>query len=345
MQRASPVNDRSAWYGCDLAKDHGWIHTFSPAELADLDTALRQVVREKRPLEAIDRASFPLPALAPRLAEILAEIQRGRGFVLLRGLQVERYSDEEASIIYWGVGSHLGTPVKQNVAGDLLGHIRDFGKKWGELGVRGYETNGHLIFHTDFSDMVGLLCLRRPKSGGYSRISSAMTVYNELLKQYPEHLSVLHRGFRYIKRDAVETASPVTDEVPVFGRADGLLSCRIVRERIDSAYKRIGQPLTREETAALDAFAAVAGSPRVCLDMEFRPGDMQFLNNYTILHSRTAYEDGELFRERRHLLRLWLTSYGQRRPLAANFPQANGYATTGSAVPVGARELGLVPAA
>jgi len=345
MERAALVKDRSAWLGSDLAGDQSWIYPFTPAELDDLDTALRQVIRKKIPLEAIDRASFPLPTLAPRLAAILSEIQRGRGFVLLRGLQVERYSDEEAGIIYWGVGSHLGVPVKQNVSGDLLGHIRDFGKKWGELGVRGYETNGHLIFHTDFSDMVGLLCLRRPKSGGFSRISSAMTVYNELVKLMPEHLPVLHRGFRYIKRDAVETASPVTENVPVYGRAGDVLSCRIVRERIDSAYKRIGQPLAPEEVAALDAFAAIAGSSRVCLDMEFRPGDMQFLNNYTVLHSRTSYEDGDLFRERRHLLRLWLTSHGERRPLAEGFPQSNGYATAGSAVPVGAAEMGLVPAA
>lgn len=344
MQASSGVNDRSAWLGSDLAKDQSWIVTFTPAELADLDTALRDVVRKKLPLEAVDRETFPLPTLAPRLAQVLTEIQQGRGFVLLRGLQVERYSDEEAGIIYWGVGSHLGTPVRQNVAGDLLGHIRDFGKKWGDLGVRGYETNGHLIFHTDFSDMVGLLCLRPPKSGGASRIASSMTVYNELLRDHPEHIKVLHRGFRYIKRDAVDTASPVTENVPVYGRVDNVLSCRIVRERIDSAYRRIGQPLSPEETAALDAFAATAGSPRVCLDMEFRPGDMQFLNNYTVLHSRAAYQDGELFRERRHLLRLWLTSHGKRRPLAPGFPQSNGYATVKTGVPVGAVELGLVPA-
>ena len=194
MQASSGVNDRSAWLGSDLAKDQSWIVTFTPAELADLDTALRDVVRKKLPLEAVDRETFPLPTLAPRLAQVLTEIQQGRGFVLLRGLQVERYSDEEAGIIYWGVGSHLGTPVRQNVAGDLLGHIRDFGKKWGELGVRGYETNGHLIFHTDFSDMVGLLCLRPPKSGGASRIASSMTVYNELLRDHPEHIKVLHRA-------------------------------------------------------------------------------------------------------------------------------------------------------
>jgi hypothetical protein len=261
--------------------------------------------------------------------------------VLLRGLPVQHYSDREAAVIYWGVGTHFGSAVYQNVGGDLLGHVSDFGKKWGELGVRGYETNGELIFHTDFSDMVGLLCLRRSQSGGFSRLASSISVHNELLAWRPDLLAPLYRGFRYIKREAVESDSPVTENVPVFGYAEGRLSCRIVRERIDSAYRRLGQPLDALETEALNMFASIAGSERVCLNMDFQAGDMQFLNNYTILHSRTAYVDGDRPELKRYLMRLWLSAHGRRRPLAANFPQSNGYGLPGMAPPVGATALGL----
>src|SRR5690606_9647373 len=139
-----------------------------------------------------------------------------------------------------------------NPAGDVLGHIRDFGKRWGELGVRGYQTNGHLIFHTDFSDIVGLLSLRKPKSGGLSRIASSISVHNLLLREHPEYLPTLYRGFRYIKRDAVESDKPVTDRIPVFGYHNAILSCRVVRERIDAAATRLDEPLTPLERAALD---------------------------------------------------------------------------------------------
>ena len=114
-----------------------------------------------------------------------------------------------------------------------------------------------------------------------------------------------------------------------------------MRERINSASKRVGEPLSRLERDALDRFAEIAGSDRVRLDMDLLPGDIQFLNNYTILHSRTAYEDGERPDEKRHLLRLWLTAREDRRPLAANFPQANGYGIPGSIPPQGAVALGL----
>jgi hypothetical protein len=40
--------------------------------------------------------------------------------------------------------------------------------------------------------------------------------------------------------------------------------------------------------------------------MEFQPGDMQFVCNHWVLHSRTKYEDWPELERRRHLLRLWL---------------------------------------
>jgi hypothetical protein len=40
------------------------------------------------------------------------------------------------------------------------------------------------------------------------------------------------------------------------------------------------------------------------VEMEFRPGDMQFIHNHQILHSRTDFEDWPEPEKRRHLLRL-----------------------------------------
>ena len=49
--------------------------------------------------------------------------------------------------------------------------------------------------------------------------------------------------------------------------------------------------------------------------MDFLPGDMQFINNYHVLHGRTAYQDDRASGEIRHLKRLWLeTQVLQDRP-------------------------------
>jgi len=341
---APVICDRSAWRGSDLVKDRSWVYELSAAEIEELDAALQQVLEKNIPLFKIVRNDFPLPRLGPVLAKQLDELHKGRGFFVLRGLPVRKYSDDHAAILFWGVGAHLGRAVPQNISGDLLDHVRDLGKKWGELGVRGYQTNGQLLFHTDLSDLVGLLCLRQSKSGGQSRIASSVTIHNEILKSHPEFLLPLYRGYRYIRREAVESANPVTEPVPVYGYTQGYLSCRIIPERISAAYKRIEEPLSALEQGALDCVASIARDPGVCLDMDLLPGDMQFVNNYTVLHSRTAYEDGDTPDQKRHLVRLWLTQHGARRPMAPNFPQSNGYGVPGQAAPPGAYELGLTGA-
>jgi hypothetical protein len=40
--------------------------------------------------------------------------------------------------------------------------------------------------------------------------------------------------------------------------------------------------------------------------MDFQPGDMQFINNYHVLHGRAEYVDDRASGQVRHLKRLWL---------------------------------------
>ena len=42
------------------------------------------------------------------------------------------------------------------------------------------------------------------------------------------------------------------------------------------------------------------------LDIDFERGDIQFLNNFVMLHTRREYEDWPEPARKRHLLRLWL---------------------------------------
>ena len=57
--------------------------------------------------------------------------------------------------------------------------------------------------------------------------------------------------------------------------------------------------------------------------MMLEPGDLQFANNYMILHSRTAFEDHAAESMRRRMLRLWL-KMPNARTLAPDFPGRNG---------------------
>ena len=52
----------------------------------------------------------------------------GRGFIVFRGVPVERYSMAEAAAAFLGIGAYFGKPVSQNGKGHILGHVKDLGR-------------------------------------------------------------------------------------------------------------------------------------------------------------------------------------------------------------------------
>jgi alpha-ketoglutarate-dependent taurine dioxygenase len=105
-----------------------------------------------------------------------------------------------------------------------------------------------------------------------------------------------------------------------------VLSCSIRRNTVQKAIDRSGMTMTPLETAALAFFDAVAEDPAFVLEMELEPGDIQFVNNYTILHGRTAFDDDPAPDRKRHLVRLWLQFFTPRPTAAYIREQYNGIA-------------------
>src|SRR4030088_3474945 len=132
----------------------------------------------------IRKKDFSLPGVSAELAQLNRDLEWGRGLVLLRGLPVARYSDEELRAIWWGLGCHLGAAVHQNAHGELIGEVRDEIRLYGEVvepAVRKSEgvtsrakarSSGPLRWHTGRCDVVGLLCVRGARRGGTSRVVS-----------------------------------------------------------------------------------------------------------------------------------------------------------------------------
>ncbi|WP_338753072.1 TauD/TfdA family dioxygenase [Bacillus sp. FJAT-52991] len=300
------IQGRTAWKGMDLAKDDSWIYYLSEKTIASFESALLHVKQKGLQAPNFSKEDFPIPDLADEIACFVDELENGKGFLLIRGLPMERYTDEDASIIYYGLGLHMGIPVTQSANGDLLGHIKDIGLDFNNTSVRAYQTNVRLPYHTDLADVVGLLCLRQAKSGGLSSLASAIAVYNEILEKHPEYLGILYRSLAHDRRgEEAPGESPVFTS-PIFSYHDGKLSCRYMRYYLESAQEKTGIKLSKMETEAFDLIDSLLHDEKMHIDMMMEPGDMQFVNNYTILHSRTVFEDYEEVDRRRHLLRLWL---------------------------------------
>lgn len=304
-----PIVSQADWHGAALAEDPSWIYRFSGAEVDELQTALNHARSKGLGGTSVSREDFPLPTLAGVLDRLADELVDGRGFFLMRGLPVERYSKDDAGTIFWGIGTYLGRPWPQNARGDLLGDVRDTGKSIADPNVRGYQTNAHLPFHTDGSDLVGLLCLRDARRGGLSSLVSSVACHNELARRRPDLLERLYEPFYYDWRGEHPPGGRPWYQMPVFTRHEGRLFNRYIRGYIQSAQRFEELPrLTPLELDALDALDALTTSEAFQLDMVLEPGDMQFINNYVLFHSRTEYEDWNEEDRRRHLKRLWLAT-------------------------------------
>ena len=233
-------------------------------------------------------------------------LHSGRGFVLLTGIDVDRYPEETLRQIFVGIGAHFGISVSQSHRGDYLGDVIDRREAGNQ---RPYRRGGMISMHRDPSDIVGLFCYRNAKSGGLSRVASAATVWNTFLKERPDLLPPLIDGFQFYRpaADRGGSAALTPVKLPVFAAdLDGQIHCSFTPELIKSGAQHDGGSLSPLAAEALAFFEEVTNREGVFLDMEFRPGDMQFLNDRTTVHGRTDYQDWPEPERRRHLFRLWL---------------------------------------
>lgn len=275
-------------------------------------------------IAGVTAGDFPLKRLKAKLDDTLHQLLHGRGFAVLRGLPVERYDRRQAALAFFGLGTHLGRARSQNAKGHVLGHVQDLGLDVKDPSVRIYQTHERQTFHTDSSDIVGLLCLKTARSGGLSALVSSTTIFNEMRRRRPDLLRLLFQPIATDRRGEVPVGMKPYFEIPVFSWHQGYLTAIYQRQYIDSAQRFADAPrLTPQHVEALDLFDSLANDPALNLHMEFRPGDMQFVHNHTLLHDRTGFEDWPEPEKKRHLLRLWLAAPGAR-PLPAVFAQRYG---------------------
>lgn len=301
----------TVWRGSDQRRQD-WTVPLGPDESAELIRIAERL--RGHSLEQLGRADFPVSRAASKFAKIAEILERGSGFVMLRGLPAATLPGDVLQIVYWGIGAHLGIGVSQSATGDRLGHVYDRGTQDKE---RYYTRGGALEFHMDPVDVVGLLCLRTALAGGASRIASAGEIHNIILAERPDLLEILYRGFHNSRRGHGETRP--SERVPVFARGAYGIECYFLPVTVRQATEE-GCSLSSSEEEALAFVERVANRPGVFLDMDFCVGDIQFLNNRAVLHSRTDYVDASEPERKRHLLRLWLMMPGwQPRPTSMLF--------------------------
>ena len=304
MNDIKPIEGPTLWRGSQFAGKQDVTIALGESELTVIERILAET--EALDLEQIEASHFADPVLVSFMQRIADEVRNRRGLAVLAGIPIDRFDQRAVSRIFWGLGRLLGVPVSQSVMGERLGHIVD--KSADDPNARGYRHRYELTPHTDFHEIVTFMCLRQGIGGGKSWYVSAHWLHNLMLEQRPDLLEMLYRGY-YTHRfgEQADGETPITPHrVPVFSRCEGLVSCRFLRRYIEAAANE-AYPLSTVEREALEYFDRISMAAENGLFFELAPGEAAVMNNYVVLHGRTAFEDGDSPDAKRHLIRLWLT--------------------------------------
>ena len=294
-----------------------WTHPLNNVEITELSHTADNFMKQEIPLIGITKSNFPLPGMSAFLSAMRNELLHGKGFILFKNLPVHAWGNHKSAVAYMGLGVHIGYPVSQNGRGHILGHVKDVGDDASQIDkVRIYRTNARQFFHTDDSDVVGLLCIARAEEGGESDVASSHSVWSTLQKERPDVAELLTRPIWYVDRkgEVSEGEEPYI-KTSIFyqepgpdGRVLSKWDPYYIRSLSRFSDKGIIPPLSPEQDEAARVLEETCN--RLKLHMILEVGDIQFLSNNHVFHARTAYRDygPDSGMPRRHLMRLWLST-------------------------------------
>lgn len=312
-----PLEGALVWRADDLS-DTKWKFTLDADCLAEISNAVAHLRRHRVPTELLAPGDFDMPNCLAVMRGVHDRLVNGPGFALVDRLPMDSLTKDEAKAVYWILAGMVCRPVAQKLDGTMIYDVHDTGAKAAAgSGVRPDKTNIDLTFHNDNSynnpmpDFVALLCLKPAKSGGISRLMSFETAFNSLLERHKNALSRLFEPFVFDRQKEHFEGDTQTISEPIFVD-DGGIRARLGIHQVRNGYEMLGQEMDTRTRDALAALEDVFSEADLQIDFTMEAGQVQFVNNLAIGHSRTEFEDFEMPEERRHLVRLWLRSKGDR---------------------------------
>ena len=306
-----------AWAGENIhEKDYKF--TLGSDCINEIETVLKHLQAHPLPTIILDPADFQMPHCETLMRSIKRVLDDGCGFALLDRIPTENLKKTEAKAIYWLLSSMLSRPVAQKLDGTMIYDVQDTGAKASAgSGVRPDKTNIDLTFHNDNSynnpmpDYVGLLCLKPAKSGGVSKVMSFYTAHNMLLKEAKKVLPRLYEQFIFDRQREFFDGEDETITAPIFCNERGF-TARLGIHQIKNGYHMVSKTMDLETSEAIVALEDVFNKPELQFSFTMEQGQIQYVNNRVIGHSRTEFQDFEPIEERRHLVRLWMRDGGDR---------------------------------
>src|SRR5215831_15220212 len=317
MTGVTLIEGPSAWVGRDVQPANYRIE-LSAACNDEIRLAAGEIRAYPLPTIVLRPEDFAMPACREQMARVRDILDHGVRFAIVDRLPVAEMDGEEATAIYWLLSSMVSRPVAQKLDGTMIYDVLDTGQQaLPGSGIRPDKTNIQIRFHNDNAynktppDYVGLLCLRQAQSGGHSRVISFHSAYNALLARSPNLVERLYRPFCFDRQREYHAGEEPIFSAPVFDDS-GELRARFSVHQISGGYALKGEPVDGDGEAAITALLDILDEDELSINFDLEPGQMQFVHNRALGHSRTAFVDYPEPDRRRHLVRLWMRDHGRR---------------------------------
>ena len=300
-------DQRAAWQVSELKADQSWNFNLTDLHRKMITRVVRKAYDPKKSLFDYKREEFDFGPGYKVLKAAFLEAYHGRGIALLHGLPREGLSEQEFSVMNWGIGLQFGVARPQGIKTQYLSSVRDIGTDYRASNGRGYSSNAKLDFHADGTDVVLLSCFNKAKIGGQSMITSSVSAYKTLCQEQPDLADIATQDFFFSRQKEEAPGENPFYGQPLFDICDGKLFGKWNRNRVQSAQNIKGVPkLTSMQIKLMDKLDEILRRPKFMYKMYLEPGNLQFLNNHVMLHSRTDYIDYKEPERLRLLQRLWL---------------------------------------
>lgn len=297
-----------AWTTQSLVADPAWQHIPPAGITADITCLQQWGQQQSDPIQAWQWGTLSLPWIATLAKTVGEHLLTGHGFYLVRGVAMGQPPWLQR-LAYLAVGTALGE-VLENYG--RLYDVKDRGVCYKQQAVPISMTRAATGFHTDSSarlvepDIISLLCIQPGKTGGESRLCSAVTAHNYLAKTAPDLLNELYQP---MIRDVVTPGADKdlsrirANAFPVFAPT-GQFTFRYMRYWIETGHRRAEVPLIPKQLAALDALDSALEHHNHIHTFRMAQGDQLWINNRCIAHDRRAYAEAP--DQPRHMVRMWV---------------------------------------
>ncbi|KAK6354412.1 hypothetical protein TWF730_008818 [Orbilia blumenaviensis] len=179
---------KMVWDAETFPTDNSHIIELTPAEVEEVDAALRLVLELNLPHAQVTKDSFPLPTLGPRLEAGCHSVHFELGLCFVTGIPSDKYTADENLLVLLGISSYFGeTRGKQRDDGSRLIHIFHTLSHSLPQNLSPIFNNHAQVFHNDMTtDILCMYCVSAAERGGVNEYASFYRIYNYLAEERPD---------------------------------------------------------------------------------------------------------------------------------------------------------------